>query len=124
MTFEEMGYQRIHSSILGREVYIVESMDIEVPDKELLRFDPDEVNYLKKLKKKNQLDDEQLRVIVMAKEEFGGNVIDANKRYGSKRKRKNYAQQKRATTSQVPCQNEVYAKPKSWQVKSKGRATV
>ena len=114
-------YKRIHSSILGREVYIVSDIDVVVPDMTLLRFDYDEVTYLKKLKKNNQLDDEQLRVITMAKEEFGGSVIDTTIR---RKKKRGNAQRKRAETRQVPRQNEVYEKPTVWKLKSKGRATV
>ena len=75
--YNKKGYLKMHSSIIGREVYMVKNMNVDVPDESLLRFDEIEIKYLKELKKSNQLDDEQLRVLIMAKEEFGGNIIDA-----------------------------------------------
>ena len=116
--YDKQGYVRMRSAILSREVYIVKHMDVSVPDMTLLRFGEEEVAYLKKLKKQNHLDDEQLRVLTMAKEEFGGTIIDANAKDASKSKRK------RAATRQVPRQNTVYTEPKSWTIKSKGRSTV
>jgi len=118
MTLERLGYIRIRSSILKCDVYIVKHIDVSVPDTTLLKFNEEEVAYLKKLKKSNKLDDEQLRVLTMAKEEFGGSIIDVTKEHGSKFKRK------RARTSKTPRQESVYEKPRSWNLKPKGRTTV
>ena len=49
--YSKKGYLKIHSSIMGRQVYMVKNMNLNVPDQELLRFDEDEIKYLKKLKK-------------------------------------------------------------------------
>ena len=114
---EKLGYQKIHSAIIGREVYIVKDMDVSVPDTTLLRFDLDEVKYLKKLQATGKLDDEQLRVLTMAKEEFGGTIIDAKRKYGNKAKRK------RATNLSPARKESVYEQPTTWNLKSKGRTT-
>ena len=126
MTLEKLGYQKIHSAIFGREVYIVKDMDVSVPDTTLLRFDLDEVKYLKKLQAAGKLDDEQLRVLTMAKEEFGGSIIDVTKKYGSKaqRKQSRFTQRKRATNLSPARKESVYEQPTTWNLKSKGRTTV
>ena len=64
--YHKKGYLKMHSSIIGREVYMVKNMNVVVPDESLLRFDEIEIKYLKELKKGNKLDDEQLRVLTMA----------------------------------------------------------
>ena len=115
--YHKKGYLKMHSSIIGREVYMVKNMNVVVPDKELLRFDEIEIKYLKELKKSNQLDDEQLRVLTMAKEEFGGNIIDA-KAKPSKAKRK------RSTARPATSKRAQYKEPKSWHTKSQARPSV
>ena len=112
--YNKQGHLKIYSSIMGREVYIVKNMNVNVPDKELLMFDEDEIKYLKKLKKKNELDDEQLRVLTMAKEEFGGNIIDAKAKI-CKTKRK------RAAARPSTSKRAQYKEPKSWNTKSQAR---
>ena len=58
---------------------MVKSMDAPVPDKSLLRFNEDEIRYMKKLKKQGELNTpEELRVLTMAKDLFGGNLIALN----------------------------------------------
>ena len=49
--YNKKGYLKMHSSIIGREVYMVKNMNVDVPDRELLRFDEIEIKYLKELKK-------------------------------------------------------------------------
>tara|TARA_R110001599_G_scaffold203278_1_gene400352 strand:+ start:158 stop:532 length:375 start_codon:yes stop_codon:yes gene_type:complete len=115
--YNKKGYLKMHSSIIGREVYMVKNMNVDVPDRELLRFDEIEIKYLKELKKSNQLDDEQLRVLIMAKEEFGGNIIDA-KAKPSKAKRK------RSTARPATSKRAAYKEPKSWHTKSQARPSV
>ena len=115
--YNKKGYLKMHSSIIGREVYMVKNMNVDVPDRELLRFDEIEIKYLKELKKSNQLDDEQLRVLTMAKEEFGGNIIDA-KAKPSKAKRK------RSTARPATSKRAAYKEPKSWHTKSQARPSV
>lgn len=115
--YNKKGYLKINSAIIGKQVYMVKNMNVDVPDQELLRFDEDEIRYLKKLKKNNQLDDEQLWVLTMAKEEFGGNIIDATSK-SSKIKRK------RTTTRTAASQRAKYKKPKSWQLKQEARPSV
>ena len=115
--YHKKGYLKMHSSIIGREVYMVKNMNVVVPDESLLRFDEIEIKYLKELKKGNKLDDEQLRVLTMAKEEFGGNIIDA-KAERSKVKRK------RNTPRQATSKRAAYKEPKSWNTKSQARPSV
>ena len=115
--YNKKGYLKMHSSIIGREVYMVKNMNVDVPDESLLRFDEIEIKYLKELKKSNQLDDEQLRVLIMAKEEFGGNIIDA-KAKPSKAKRK------RSTARPATSKRAAYKEPKSWHTKSQARPSV
>ena len=115
--YNKKGYLKMHSSIIGREVYMVKNMNVDVPDESLLRFDEIEIKYLKELKKSNQLDDEQLRVLTMAKEEFGGNIIDA-KAKPSKAKRK------RSTARPATSKRAAYKEPKSWHTKSQARPSV
>lgn len=115
--YNKKGYLKMHSSIIGREVYMVKNMNVDVPDRELLRFDEIEIKYLKELKKSNQLDDEQLRVLTMAKEEFGGNIIDAKANPGKTKRKRNTA---RPATSK----RAAYKEPKSWHTKSQARPSV
>ena len=115
--YNKKGYLKMHSSIIGREVYMVKNMNVDVPDRELLRFDEIEIKYLKELKKSNQLDDEQLRVLIMAKEEFGGNIIDAKANPGKTKRKRNTA---RPATSK----RAAYKEPKSWHTKSQARPSV
>ena len=115
--YNKKGYLKMHSSIIGREVYMVKNMNVDVPDRELLRFDEIEIKYLKELKKSNQLDDEQLRVLTMAKEEFGGNVIDAKANPGKTKRKRSAA---RPATSK----RAAYKEPKSWQLKQEARPSV
>ena len=115
--YHKKGYLKMHSSIIGREVYMVKNMNVDVPDESLLRFDEIEIKYLKELKKNNQLDDEQLRVLTMAKEEFGGNIIDAKANPGKTKRKRNTA---RPATSK----RAAYKEPKSWHTKSQARPSV
>jgi len=115
--YSKKGYIQIHSSIFGKEVYLVKSMQAHVPDKSLLRFDEDEIKYIKKLKKKNELSDEQLRVLTMAKETFGGNIIDADAKT-------NQAKHKRTTARQATRKRAQYKEPKKWNLKSQARPSV
>ena len=115
--YNKKGYLQIHSSIIGRQVYMVKNMNVDVPDQELLRFDEDEIKYLKELKKNNDLDDEQLRVLTMAKEEFGGNIIDAHAKT-------NNSKRKRSAARPATRQRTAYKEPKSWHTKSQARPAV
>ena len=115
--YNKKGYLEIESSIIGRTVYMVKNMNVDVPDHELLRFDEAEIKYLKKLKKNNDLDDEQLRVLTMAKEVCGGNIIDAHSQT-------NNSQRKRSAARPATRQRTAYKEPKSWHTKSQARPSV
>jgi hypothetical protein len=112
--YTKKGYLKIHSSIMNQEVYMVKSMDAPVPDKALLRFGEDEIRYMKKLKKQGELSTpEELRVLTMAKDIFGGNLIDAHQ-----------AQHKRSTARTTTRTGTQYKQPKKWQLKSQARPSV
>ena len=113
--YAKKGYLKIHSSIMNQEVYMVKSMDAPVPDKSLLRFNEDEIRYMKKLKKQGELNTpEELRVLTMAKDLFGGNLIDAS----------NKAERKRSAARTTTRQRANFKQPKKWQLKSHTRPSI
>ena len=113
--YTKQGYIKIHSSIMNQEVYMVKSMDAPVPDKSLLRFNEDEIRYMKKLKKQGELNTpEELRVLTMAKDIFGGNLIDAS----------NKAKRKRGAARTTTSQRANFKQPKKWKLKSQTRPSV
>lgn len=112
--YTKQGYIKIHSSIMNQEVYMVKSMDAPVPNKSLLRFDEDEIRYMKKLKKQGELNtSEELRVLTMAKDIFGGNLIDAHQ-----------AKRKRGAARTTTRQRANFKQPKKWKLKSQTRPSV
>lgn len=116
--YDKKGYLPIHSTILGEGIYMVKHMQVDVPDKSVLRFDENEIRYIKKLKKKGELEDkESLRVLLMAKSVFGGNLIDPDSKNSK-------TQRKRAATRATTRQRAQYKQPKSWTLKQKARPSV
>ncbi len=116
--YDKKGYLPIHSPILGEGIYMVKNMQVDVPDKSVLRFDENEIRYIKKLKKKGELETpESLRVLVMAKSVFGGNLIDPDSK-------NNQVKRKRAATRTATGKREKYKQPKSWTLKQKARSSV
>ena len=116
--YDKKGYLPIHSTILGEGIYMVKNMQVDVPDKSVLRFDENEIRYIKKLKKKGELEDkESLRVLLMAKSVFGGNLIDPDSK-------NNKTQRKRTATRTTTHQRAQYKQPKSWTLKQKARPSV
>ena len=115
--YSKKGYLGIYSTIFEKFVYLVKSMDVPVPDKSLLRFVKEEIKYLKKLKKKNELSNEQLRFLTMAKETFGGNIIDAYAKTST-------TTRKRTTAGSTTRKRANYKEPKKWNLKSQARPSV
>lgn len=116
--YDKKGYLPIHSTILGEGIYMVKNMQVDVPDKSVMRFDKNEIRYIKKLKKKGELEDkESLRVLLMAKSVFGGNLIDPDSKNSK-------TQRKRAATRATTRQRAKYKQPKSWTLKQKARPSV
>ena len=116
--YDKKGYLPIHSTILGEGIYMVKNMQVDVPDKSVLRFDENEIRYIKKLKKKGELEDkESLRVLLMAKSVFGGNLIDPDSKNSK-------TQRKRTATRTTTRQRAQYKQPKSWTLKQKARPSV
>ena len=116
--YDKKGYLPLHSTIFGEGIYMVKNMQVDVPDKSVLRFDEKEIKYIKRLKKKGELETpESLRVLVMAKSVFGGNLIDPDSK-------NNTTQRKRAATRTTTRQRAQYKQPKSWTLKQKARPAV
>ena len=116
--YNKKGYLHLHSTILGEGIYMVKNMQVDVPDKSVLRFDEKEIKYIKRLKKKGELETpESLRVIKMAKSVFGGNLIDPDSK-------NNQVKRKRAATRTATGKREKYKQPKSWTLKQKARTSV
>lgn len=116
--YDKKGYLPLHSTILGEGIYMVKNMQVDVPDKSVMRFDENEIRYIKRLKKKGELETpESLRVLVMAKSVFGGNLIDPDSK-------NNKTQRKRTATRTTTRQRAQYKQPKSWTLKQKARPAV